>query len=250
MIWFSCPKCGKTHGRPENSIGTMVFCECGQGNRVPWESTAPEPPPQAPGLPSSALPMPMLPSPGLPRSPTLAPLSFDGPPSQTSSPSSRGEEAPVRRRRGERRDPNFCFNHTSVPQSHACEDCGESFCSSCIVTMEGATLCGPCKNFRVRSLEAPPQSSTFARSSVVLALVAGGISGFCLLPWGGSTTISIFSMLALLPQLIALGVGIRALYLSEQPNRVGGQAVAITGVTTAAVVVVLTLLMNLYGLFA
>ena len=67
MIWFSCPKCGKTHGRPENSAGTMVFCECGQGNRVPWESTVAEPPPQVPAL--SSLPMP---APGLPqRAPTL-----------------------------------------------------------------------------------------------------------------------------------------------------------------------------------
>ncbi len=85
---------------------------------------------------------------------------------------------------------------------------------------------------------------------MLLALLSAGFSGFCLLPFGGGTTIGILSMLALLPQLFALGLGIRALYLAEQPNRVGGQAVAITGVTTAAVVVVLTLLMNLYGLLA
>ncbi len=76
MIWFNCSKCGKTHGRPENSIGSVVFCECGQGNRVPWESTAPEPPPQ---------PVPAA-LPGLPASPTLAPLTFDSPPSAAGVP--------------------------------------------------------------------------------------------------------------------------------------------------------------------
>src|SRR5262249_16114600 len=43
MIWFSCKQCGKVHGRAENSAGTLVFCDCGQGNTVPWESTAAEP---------------------------------------------------------------------------------------------------------------------------------------------------------------------------------------------------------------
>ena len=43
MIWFTCKQCGKTHGRPENSVGSLVFCECGAGNTVPWESTVAEP---------------------------------------------------------------------------------------------------------------------------------------------------------------------------------------------------------------
>ena len=53
---------------------------------------------------------------------------------------------------------------------------------------------------------------------------------------------------AALPQLFALGLGIRALYLSDQSGRIGGQAWAITGVATSAVVVALTVVMNLYGL--
>ena len=43
MIWFACKQCGKRHGRAESLVGTLVFCECGQGNRVPWASTVPEP---------------------------------------------------------------------------------------------------------------------------------------------------------------------------------------------------------------
>ena len=43
MIWFACKQCGKVHSRPESAAGAMVFCDCGQGCIVPWESTAPEP---------------------------------------------------------------------------------------------------------------------------------------------------------------------------------------------------------------
>ena len=43
MIWFGCKKCGKRHGKAESLCGTLVFCDCGFGNRVPWSSTVPEP---------------------------------------------------------------------------------------------------------------------------------------------------------------------------------------------------------------
>ncbi len=235
MIWFSCPKCGKTHGRPENSIGTMVFCECGQGNTVPWESTAPEPPPQ----PASAAPAGM---------PTLAPMTFDMP--AAAAPPPLNDPASRRRRGVERRDPNFCLNHPSTLKSAMCEDCGESFCASCMVALEGANLCGPCKNFRVRGLELPPRNSNAATFSLLLALFMGGLLTFCLLPLSGSTAISILALLTILPQLLALGLGIRALYLVQQEggSRHGGQAWAVTGVTTAALCITLTLLLSLYGL--
>jgi hypothetical protein len=240
MIWFTCGKCGKAHGRPESSIGTLVFCECGQGNRVPWESTAAEPPP--------SVPMPVL-QPGSPQSPTLAPLMFDSPAAPASA-------APVsdggRRRRGnsERRDPNYCLNHTSTAKSAICEDCGESFCAACVVTLEGATLCGPCKNLRVRTLELPPQASPTAMFSLLIALLTASILGFCLLPAGHFPGIGVLSLLTLLPQILALGLGIRALYLCQREPRIGGQGLAITGVTTAALCIALTLLLNLYGLRA
>lgn len=242
MIWFNCSKCGKTHGRPENSIGSMVFCECGQGNRVPWESTAPEPPPQ-----------PVVTAqPGLPASPTLAPLTFGSPASPPADLPPRNDDALARRRRGtDRRDPNFCFNHSAVVRTAACEDCGESFCANCLVSLEGATLCAPCKNFRVRALELPPRSSNSATLSLLIALVAGSLVSFCLLPFSNNAAISILSLLFLLPQLLALGLGIRALYLAQQgETRLGGQALAVTGVATAALCITLTLLVNLYALHA
>src|ERR687892_749265 len=40
MIAFACKKCGQRHSRPDSQAGSMVFCDCGQGNRVPWTSTA------------------------------------------------------------------------------------------------------------------------------------------------------------------------------------------------------------------
>ena len=236
MIWFSCTKCGKTHGRPENSIGTMVFCECGQGNLVPWESTAPEPPPQ---------PAPVA-LPGTPATPTLAPITFDSPTPATPPPLETGGR---RRRVGERRDPNFCFNHPTAVKSASCEDCGEAFCASCLVALEGATLCGPCKNFRVRGLELPPRNSTAATLSLLIALVTGGVLSFCFLPFGSNVAISVLSLLSLVLELVALGLGIRALVIAQPDRdaRLGGQALAVTGITAAAVCILLTLLINVYA---
>src|SRR5438067_5301823 len=83
MIWFACKKCGKRHGRAESLYGTMVFCECGFGNRVPDASTVAEPedspapiplplPPPPPARPRPATPIPFLdedkPRPGRPPS--------------------------------------------------------------------------------------------------------------------------------------------------------------------------------------
>jgi hypothetical protein len=246
MIWFTCSKCGKTHGRPENSVGSMVFCECGQGNLVPWESTAPEPPPQvAPPQAPPALP-------GVPQSPTLAPLTFDMSPSRGGPGPVPIDDAGRRRRPGERRDPNYCFNHPSSLKAAPCDDCGESFCATCLVTLDGANLCGPCKNFRVRTLELPPRNSPSAIFSMVIALLIGAVLAFCLLPFSGNTGISIVSLLTLMMQLLALFLGLRALLLMHQEGetRIGGQALAVTGVTTACICILLTLLVNLYALRA
>src|SRR5439155_6032950 len=125
--------CQKVLGRPENAIGAMVFCTCGQGLTVPWESMAPEPMHQA------AVP--------LPETARVEPLSFESsaPPPLMPEPS-----APPRvGRRGTRyqHDPNFCFNHDTRPKQKICDDCGLPFCDDCIVTFRGQTLCGPCKNY-------------------------------------------------------------------------------------------------------
>ena len=59
MIWFSCKQCGKTHGRPETAAGATIFCDCGTGLVVPWESTAAEPA----AVPAELAPPPLEPVP-------------------------------------------------------------------------------------------------------------------------------------------------------------------------------------------
>src|SRR5262245_43586005 len=55
MIWFPCKTCGKKHKRPDEAAGSLVFCSCGEANRVPWESTttADEVPTEAPPAPAT-----------------------------------------------------------------------------------------------------------------------------------------------------------------------------------------------------
>src|SRR5262245_18483999 len=122
VIWFSC-KCGKTHGRPETAIGATIFCECGQGVLVPWESTASEPAPVPDML--EPLKLETAEAAALPAVPLRA-EPVPKPP--------RGRRRP---RLGPR-DPQFCFNHEETARQATCGDCGESFCSGCLVSFAGA----------------------------------------------------------------------------------------------------------------
>jgi hypothetical protein len=118
MIWFACKQCCKRHGRGEHLAGTLVFCECGQGNRVPWSSTAAEPEPE------EALPAPPL----RPRAPR-----------PTVDEKRSGPELLRPRRSRERRrpDPAYCLNHEEAPKEAMCAACHGSFCSACVVTLQG-----------------------------------------------------------------------------------------------------------------
>src|SRR5579871_4900572 len=160
MIWFACKQCGKHHGRGEHLAGTLVFCECGHGNRVPWSSTVaePEPEPTRPA-PSSQPPRPRAPRP---------PLEDER----------AGEEFLRPRRSRERRRPNpaYCLNHEETPKEATCEACHASFCSACVLTLNGQTLCGPCKNFRVGGTSRPTRPSPLAVVVFVLALVSTVVS--------------------------------------------------------------------------
>ena len=98
MIWFACPKCSKVLGRPENAAGAMVFCECGHGLTVPWESTAPEPA--------------HVPVAAAPPARRVEPLSFGG----TAQPAPSSPLPPPRASRRRARievDSNVCLNHES-----------------------------------------------------------------------------------------------------------------------------------------
>jgi hypothetical protein len=225
MIWFTCKQCGKVHGRAESTVGTMVFCDCGQGNLVPWESTIAEPEQPPPG--------------SVPPPPVLEPVAFP------KTESTRSPEARRSRRRSPRRfDPNFCLNHESVPSQSACVDCGEGFCGQCLLTFQGESLCGPCKNVRVRRLTKPPQLSTRAVISVVLAILTGPLA-LCLVPIS-QQRYGLQFLIALVPHAIALILGVQALRDTADP-KVSGRALALTGVLTASVASLLTIILTIYA---
>lgn len=239
MIWFACRQCGKTHGRSESSIGSMIFCDCGQGLSVPWESTV-----KAPEN------VPVAEAPVLPK---LEPLTFEpvivSAASSTyplQSPPPAGTARSVRRTPGRSRDPNHCFNHENVPKSKTCADCELGFCADCLVTFQGQSLCGPCKNYRVRVMQRTPRAPALAKASLIVGLLSGSMI-FCLAPLGRSWGNHFITMLALLPQIFALVAGILALRRLDAEARSGGKSYAITGIVTAAVTVLLTILVTLYG---
>jgi hypothetical protein len=226
MIWFTCKQCGKTHGRAESSIGSMVFCECGQGNLVPWESTIAEPPAPLPA-----------PAPSGRSAPVLDPVSFDR--------DKRGRSAGARSRRRARYtpDPNFCLNHETISSQQTCPDCGESFCNDCMVAFQGISLCGPCKNYRARALQQPAQMSTLALVSLLLALVTGPLA-ICLIAQFGGV---FMSALVLVAHGVPLVMSVLALRQLEKNPKLTGRSLALTGIMMAALTLSVSLVLTVVG---
>jgi hypothetical protein len=214
MIWFICKQCGKKHGRGESMVGTLVFCECGAGNRVPWNSTTTEPE-DVPAVAAPAQPPPP-PPPAAERRP---------PPSWT----------PRRRPEVRRVNTGFCFNHEDTPSAHACADCDIGFCSRCVVTLNGETLCGPCKNLRMRFLSRPEQVPGMSIWSLVLGLV-GGPAALFLTVFSMDSQATFGSLLLCLLGMVlptaALIVGLLALREIDTKAQCGGRSLAVTGATT------------------
>jgi hypothetical protein len=196
MIWFACKQCGKCHGRAEHLAGTLVFCECGQGNRVPWTSTVAEPEPEE-ALPAAP------PRPAVPRSPRDE---------------RRTEPEFLRPRRSrDRRRPNpaYCLNHEETPKEAVCDACHCAFCSACVITLQGQTLCGPCKNFRLGGLSRPARVSPLALVAFVLALIGTLVSLFlCFMAIGMSMTMESGLIVAIPCCAIALFFAVGELILS------------------------------------
>lgn len=245
MIWFACKHCGRKHSRPESSTGSLIFCDCGQGITVPWESTIEEP----------ELVLPVEP---------VAPPPLSGPPRMVAMPV--GEErVPVSQRprpdeaipvvrpaRGRRRPPipvrdrNYCFNHQDLPIERTCESCTERFCGHCLVTFQKRVLCGPCKNAVVRALDEAPKISVLAVTSALLAL-AVSVVGFCLLPLGTTLDMLPLAVFTLLIQLVVLGLAGLAWYRVEKTPLVRGKSLAITGILAAGLGIVLTVAATMYS---
>jgi hypothetical protein len=220
MIWFACKQCGKRHGRGAHLAGTLVFCECGQGNRVPWSSTVEEPEPE------EALPAPLPRSPG-PRPPT----DRDRPGPEFLRP---------RHSRGRRRpNPSYCLNHQETPKEAICSSCQCSFCSACVVTLQDRTLCGPCKNFRLGGLSRRPRLSPLAIVVFVLALISTVVSLFlCFMAIGfavkmesglvGAIPCCVTALIFAVGELIVSGIALRQ--MDRQPA-LDGRGLAMTGAT-------------------
>ena len=218
MIWFACKQCGKNHGRAEHLAGTLVFCVCGQGNRVPWTSTVAEPEPEE-ALPASP------PRPPVPR-----------PPSDERRPEA---EFLLPRRSRERRRPNptYCLNHEETPKQAKCDACQCSFCSACVVALRGQTLCGPCKDFRLGGLNRPARLSPLAIVAFVLALIGTLVSLFlCFLAIGltirmesglvGAVFCCTIALFFAVGELIVSGIALRQ--MDRHPG-MGGRGMAMTG---------------------
>jgi hypothetical protein len=211
MIRFACKQCGKLMRQPDSAVGSFVFCECGAGTRVPWESTMPE--------------------------------AEEPPPPVEERESEEPEEPrPYRRRRYEPAeiDPAYCLNHTDVPSEVQCEDCKERFCPACVLQVRGKTLCAACKNFLLARLQRSPRISGLAVTSLVVSVI--GTPFFLCISSGGKFVEGGVSVLAMAAALIAVLIpataillGVFALSRIEANPRIGGRGVALTGTTTGAV---------------
>ncbi len=65
-----------------------------------------------------------------------------------------------------------CQNHPADPAAGSCAGCAEPFCSSCLVSVRGATYCAACKSMAVTGLT--PQAvmvSQDAKTALWLAVL-------------------------------------------------------------------------------
>jgi hypothetical protein len=213
MITFTCKQCDKTFQRPDDAAGTLVFCECGAGNRVPWQASSNgfDQIPEAQEDPAEPLP--------------LRPLQRD-----RSEPRPRPVERPPR---VADRDPHCCLNHHELASEQECAACGETFCPACLVSLTGESLCGPCKNFRLQSQTQSASLSGLA----ILGLFAGVLSGpatlLIVLIISGITHVPALGYIGAAVPLGAAFLNLRALRDTETKPRVGGRSIAITGLVSS-----------------
>ena len=204
MIWFSCKQCGKKQGRGDEQAGSLVFCTCGQANRVPWESEA-----------------------GAEEAPQSFPRVWVDE-SAPRTPARRWDQPQTRPQ-----NPGHCFNHTQAPATQTCSACLLEFCANCLVKLGDQSLCGPCKNFRLMNLTRPARPSALAIVSLALGLVGGPIAA-CITSWAAGNTGAggmglAFCIIGLVLPAVSLFLGIMAIWNMERNRRVGGRSMAVMG---------------------
>src|SRR5437667_316524 len=149
--------------------------------------------------------------------PTCTGRAWPPPPPREDDDGRRRFQAPQNRRPGQ------CFNHQDRPVLHKCEDCNEGFCADCVVRFQGHTLCGPCKNFRLRRTDRSATLSGKALTAVILAMCAAPAVA-CLWPFGMNGIVAVMAILALMAQGSAIVLGVLALRETENNPRLGGRA--------------------------
>jgi hypothetical protein len=247
MIAFTCKQCGKRHTRSDNLAGTLVFCDCGQGNRVPWPAATahaipdaiPAPPPVRDAVPAAA-----------PARATWAvpvPVPAELPPSRKVEDAWTESGLPSTRpaRIIGKINPNFCFHHDESASEATCAACKLPFCKLCVVTLQGQTLCGPCKNFRIAALGRSPRVLPLAIVALVVSLVSGPVMLILSLVAMGLHIGEGAAGAAVVLCLLAVVLPITGLYLARKALReidarpeMGGRALATSGACAALVGVV------------
>jgi hypothetical protein len=238
MIAFTCKQCRKRHSRADSQAGTLVFCECGQGNRVPWSTGTTNDIPDA--VPVAG------PMPSQPARPRASPMPAAVPASRPVPSEERRPEPSLPFRKPDRPlrkiSPNFCLQHDEDPSEVNCDACKLPFCKRCVVSIQGQTLCGPCKNFRIAGLGRPPRILPLAVYALVISLVSGPVTLILsLVAMGlhiseGATAAAVVLCLlgSSLPitGLILAGLALRQI---ETRPQVGGRALATSGACIALV---------------
>jgi hypothetical protein len=233
MIAFACKQCRKRHTRPDSQAGTLVFCECGQGNRVPWTSSV-----TAESIPD-AVPVPAREPPPAPPRPRPIPQAALPAEKRTPEPA-----LPLRKpeRVFRKVNPNFCLQHDEDASEATCAGCKLPFCHRCVVSIQGQSLCGPCKNFRIAGLGQPPRVLPLAVVALVVSLVSGPVTLILsLVAMGlhigeGSTAGAVvLCLMAVALPVTGLTLAGMALRQIESRPRVGGRALATSGACAALV---------------
>jgi hypothetical protein len=244
MIAFTCKQCRKCHSRPDNQAGTLVFCDCGQGNRVPWTTSVSVDIPDA--IPLPALIHDAVPA-AVPTSATRAvsvPVPAEVPPSRKVEDAPSESTLPVHRpaRLIGRVNPGFCFHHGDSASEATCDACKLPFCKLCVVTVQGQTLCGPCKNFRVAALGRLPRLLPLAIVALVVSLVSGPVMLILSLVAmglhlgeGETGAAVVLCLMAIFLPLVGLYLAGKALRQMDARPEMGGRALAISGACAALV---------------
>jgi predicted Zn finger-like uncharacterized protein len=209
--------------------------ECWVGAQA--RRVAPEAPPAQPApapAPSKSQPIPVVPA-ALPPSKSQ-PIPVRPTPKPT-APGAIPVAEPVPRRPAVRRRLR-CFNHGNTPAAHRCAECGEPFCTACLVTLQKKNVCGPCKDFRLRPLERPPRTSVLAIFALALGLASAPF-GLCLTllqqtiyPAAWAHTILV-GLTGLCAAFLALMTGANAFRAIARTAKLRGHVVAAVGMAVA-----------------